>query len=211
VDGAIFCADTVLLQVDGSGHAGEGYRFTVSADRISTTIWSRDLYDVPELEGYQLVYEVRGEDLDIRPNSMASRWEDLETLIGKEKILVTEPSEDDIMNSRFRELLAAAKAENNKLGASIRWAVQASPRGELKLILQGLPASARALRADPHLAADDAATIHTENLEVDADIQKEGPDSGPIPVLFARDPDTVIESLARHPDRLRAGKIAHLQ
>jgi hypothetical protein len=28
---------TLLLQVDGSGHAGEGYRFAVNSERISAT------------------------------------------------------------------------------------------------------------------------------------------------------------------------------
>jgi hypothetical protein len=156
---------TLLLQVDGSGHAGEGYRFAVSDERISATIWSRDLFDVPELEGYRFDYEVREEDIEIHPNSLASKWEDLEMLIGREKILVTEPDGSDVVNRRFREKLTAAKMDNDRLGAAVRWAIQASPSGELKLVLQGLPATARALRAEPRLAADDTASIHLDSFE----------------------------------------------
>jgi hypothetical protein len=197
---------TLLLQVDGSGHTGEGFRFAVSSERISATIWSRDLYDIPELEGYRLDYEVRGEDIEIRPNSLASKWEDLETLIGRERILVSEPDGSDILNSRFREKLSSAKLDDDRLGASVRWAVQASPRGELKLVLQGLPATARALRAEPRLAADDTAAIHLDIFETDSNLQKSGPSRGPIPVLFARDPEAVHEALVLHPSRLLTGE-----
>ncbi len=89
---------SLLLQVDASGHAGEGYRFAVDCDLLIATIWSRDLFDASELEGYKLVWELRGEDVEIRPNSMASKWEDLETLIGKEKILVYTPDGDEVLN-----------------------------------------------------------------------------------------------------------------
>jgi hypothetical protein len=81
-----------------SGHAGEGYRFAVDCDLLIATIWSRDLFDASELEGYKLVWELRGEDVEIRPNSMTSKWEDLETLIGKEKILVYTPDGDEVLN-----------------------------------------------------------------------------------------------------------------
>jgi hypothetical protein len=197
----------LLLQVDGSGHAGEGYRFAVSSERISATVWSRDLFDVPELEGYRFDYEVRGEDIEIRPNSLVSKWEDLEMLIGREKILVSDPDGSDVVNGRFREKLTAARMDNDRLGATVRWAIQASPRGELKLVLQGLPATARALRAEPRLAADDTASIHLDSFEAEANIQQNGPSKGPIPVLFARDPDAVLEILTLHPSRLLAGEI----
>jgi hypothetical protein len=196
---------SLLLQVDGSGHAGEGYRFAVDCDRITATIWSRDLFDTPELEGYKLIYDLRGEDIDIRPNSMASKWEDLETLIGREKILVFNPSGDDVLNALFREKWAAERAVSENLGAAIRWAVQATPRGEMRLILQGLPAGARYLRSQPLLTADDSAAIHLESFAAEADMKAEGSDRGLVPTLFARDPGAAREALALHPERLLAG------
>ncbi len=111
------------------------------------------------------------------------------------------------MNGRFREKLTAAKMDDDRLGASMRWVIQASPRGELKLVLQGLPATARALRAEPRLAADDTASIHLDSFETEADLQENGPSKGPISVLFARDPEAVLEVLSLHPSRLLAGEI----
>jgi hypothetical protein len=175
---------TLLLQVDASGHAGEGYRFAVDCHHLMATIWSRDLFDAPELEGYKLVLEVRGEDVDIRPNSMSSKWEDLDGLIGREKVLVYAPEGDEVLNSLFREKLTAAKEADERLGASIRWSIQGTPRGGLRLVLQGLPAGARALRSEPCLAADEGETIHMDTFEADADMKPDDPGRGPIPVLF---------------------------
>ncbi len=197
---------TLLLQVDGTGHRGEGYRFTVDSDHLTATIWSRDLYDSPDLEGYKLIYDLRGEDIEIRPNCMASKWEDLDTLVGREKILVFSPEGEDVLNTTFREKLAAEKLNHERLGASIRWAVQATHRGDMRLILQGLPAEARALRTEPRLVGDECATIHLDVFEAEADLQTEPRSRGPVPVLFARDPNGVKEVLARHPDRLLPGK-----
>jgi hypothetical protein len=197
---------TLLLQVDGSSHGGEGYRFAVDSDRLTATVWSRDLYDSPELEGFKLIYDLRGQDIDIRPNCMASKWEDLDTLVGRERILVFSPDGDDVLNAAFREKLAAERLRHERLGASIRWAVQATPRGDMRLILQGLPGEARALRTEPRLVGDECATIHLDVFEAEADLQMEPRSRGPIPVLFARDLDGVKDVLARHTDRLLPGK-----
>ena len=144
--------------------------------------------------------------MEIRPNSMASKWEDLETLIGKEKILVFTPDGDEVLNPFFREKLEAERASNGWLGASVRWAVQGTARGSLRLVLQGLPMGARALRSDPLLAADESSTVHLDSFEAEADLRSSGPGRGPIPILFARDPSSVKSALSRHPERLWTGK-----
>lgn len=134
--------------------------------------------------------------MEIRPNSMASKWEDLETLIGKEKILVFTPDGDEVLNPFFREKLEAERANNGWLGASVRWAVQGTARGSLRLVLQGLPMGARALRSDPLLAADESSTVHLDSFEAEADLRSSGPGRGPIPILFARDPSSVKSALS---------------
>ncbi len=80
---------------------------------------------------------------------MASKWEDLETLIGKGKIDITEPSGAELLNTEFQELWETEKEKDALLGAAIRWAVQVTPRGGLKLVLQGLPGDAWALWSEP--------------------------------------------------------------
>jgi hypothetical protein len=157
---------TMLLQVDGSGHAGEGFRFTVESDRIDADIWSRDIFEPAELGGYRLRYQLRGADIELRPNTLSSKWEDLETLIGRGIIDVQRPEGGDSLTAEFRQTLAAEREEHPGLGAAVRWAVQgSSTRGELRLVLQGLPATARFLRATPLHTADEAATVTLDTFE----------------------------------------------
>jgi hypothetical protein len=129
----------------------------------------------------------------------------LETLIGREKVLVFVPSGDDILNALFREKWTAERAVSEHLGAAIRWAVQTTPRGEMRLVLQGLPAGARYLRSEPLLSADDSAPIHLKSFAAEADMKAGGSDRSIIPILFARDPGAAREALALHPDKLLAG------
>jgi hypothetical protein len=195
---------TLLLQTDGSGHAGEGFRFVVSSSKITAIIWSRDILDNAELAGYQLRYELRGQDIEIRPNSLTSQWEDLDNLIGKGKIVVTGGSEEPL-NSSFRQTWAAGKKKCPQLGAAIRWAVLATPRGDLKLNLQGLPGDAQVLRSEPYLSSDDTEAIQLDTFKTEVDWKDCAPGRGPVPVLFARDPDGVRSALSRNLERIYAG------
>ncbi len=73
------------------------------------------------------------------------------------------------------------------------------------MILQGLPGGARRLRSEPLLAADEAEAITLETLDAEADMEKDGPCQGPIPVLFARDREAVRTTLELHPERVYTG------
>jgi hypothetical protein len=57
------------------------------------------------------------------------------------------------------------------------------------------------------LSADDSATIHLDSFETETDINRDAPGRGPIPVLFARDQDSVSETLSRHQERVWTGKL----
>jgi hypothetical protein len=196
---------TLLLQVDASGHAGEGFRFAVEGGPFDADIWSRDLLDPPALSGYKLRYELRGQDIDLRPNSLSSKWEDLDMLLGRGVIIAQKLASGEDVTPTFREALAAEKTADPAFGAALRWTIQGTSRGELRLILQGLPSGARRLRSEPLLAADEAGAIHLEEVEVVADLKKEGACRGPIPVLFARDPEASEAALTLHQEKILPG------
>jgi hypothetical protein len=134
---------TLLLQVDASVHAGEGFRFAVEGGPFDDDIWSRDLLDPPALSGYKLRYELRGQDIDLRPNSLASKWEDLDVLLGRGVIIAQKLASDEDVTPTFCEALAAEKTADPAFGAALRWMIQGTSRGELRLVLQGLPSGAR--------------------------------------------------------------------
>jgi hypothetical protein len=197
---------TLLLQVDGSGHAGEGYRFAVEGGPWDADIWTRDLFDPPTLGGYRLRYQLKGEDIDLRPNALASKWEDVDTLLGRGVFVAMRAGREDDETDEFRAMLADVKESDPSFGAAVRWAVQATPRGDLRLLLQGLPGGSRRLRSEPLLSADKAETITLETLDAETHMKEDSPCKGPIPVLFARDPKGVAADLALHPERIFPGE-----
>jgi hypothetical protein len=196
---------TLLLQVDGSGHAGEGYRFVAEGGPWDSDIWSRDLFDPASLGGYRLRYQLRGEDIDLKPNALASKWEDVDTLLGRGILAAMKAGETTDRTAEFRATLAQEKEADQNFGAAVRWAVQATNHGRLRLVLQGLPGGARRLRSEPLLAADEAEAIQLEAIDAEADLKEGSPCRGPIPVLFARDPDAVRTALELHPERVHTG------
>jgi hypothetical protein len=196
----------LLLQVDGGGHAGEGFRLSLEGDRLEADVWSSDLFTAPELSGFRLRYELKVGSVELRPNTFSSRWEDVITLLGRGALVAFRPDAAEDCSAEFRQLYADELRTDPGLGAALRWAVQAKDNRNLRLILQALPATADRLRAEPRLSADDSRTMHIEVLDVETEWMDGDDGPGPVPVLFARDPPDIREILAKNPDRIKAGK-----
>jgi hypothetical protein len=73
----------LLLQADGSGHAREGFRFSLEGDRVGADLWTSDIFAPTELGGFHLRYDAKVSSIELRPNTLSSRWEDIITLVGK--------------------------------------------------------------------------------------------------------------------------------
>jgi hypothetical protein len=196
---------TLLLQVDGAGHAGEGFRFQLEGGNLTADIWTRDILEPPELGGFRLRYETRTEDLELRPNSMCSRWEDVETMLSRGSLIAFRPDAAEDCTAELRQLMLEAKEGTAGLGASIRWCLQAKNDHEVRLILQSLPAPAAQLRSEPILTGDDIAAIHLEAVDLEAEMLAGDPCHGMVPIVFARDPETVRQELGDHPERIHTG------
>jgi hypothetical protein len=195
----------LLLQVDGTGHAGEGYRFSLEGDRLEADLWTSDVFAAAELGGFRLRYEIKAETVELRPNTLSSRWEDVITLVGKGVLIASRPDAAEDCSAEFKQAYAEALAEDPNLGAAIRWSAQAKNAAGLRLVLQCLPATADRLRADPRLSADDGAAIQIESIDLDTEMMAGEPGPGPVPVLFAREPHETRESLAESPNNILTG------
>ncbi len=196
----------LLLQVDGSGHAGEGFRLSLEEDRLEADIWTSDIFTASELGGFRLRYEVKVSSVELRPNTLSSRWEDVITLLGRGTLVAFRPDAAEDCSAEFRQLYADELKANPRLGAALRWAIQAKDDRNLRLILQALPATADRLRADPRLSADDGQAMHLKALDVETEMLEDDDGPGLVPILFARDPPDIREILAKFPDRIRTGK-----
>ncbi len=96
----------LLLQVDGSGHAGEGFRLSLEGDRLEADIWTSDIFTAPELGGVRLRYEVKVASVELWPNTLSSRWEDVITLLGRGTLVAFRPDAAEDCSAEFRQLYA---------------------------------------------------------------------------------------------------------
>jgi hypothetical protein len=197
----------LLLQVDGGGHAGEGFHLSLEGDRLEADVWSSDLFTAPELSGFRLRYEMKVGSVELRPNTFSSRWEDVIALLGRGALVAFRPDAAEDCSAEFKQLYAAELKANPSLGAALRWAIQAKDKRNLRLLLQALPTTADRLRAEPRLSADEGQAMHLEALEVEADMLEEDDGPGLVPILFARDPPEVRDILAKFPNRIKTGEL----
>jgi hypothetical protein len=196
----------LLLQVDGTGHVGEGFRFSLEGDKLEADLWSSDVFASAELGGYRLRYETKVDCVEIRPNTLSSRWEDVITMVGKGSLIAFRPDAAEDCSAEFKQAYADALQENPHLGAAIRWNVQAKNAGALRLVLQCLPATAERLRADPRLTADDGPGIQIETVDLETEMLEGEPGPGPVPILFTREPRETRAALGDCPRNVFTGK-----
>ncbi len=197
----------LLLQVDGMGHAGEGFRFSLEGDKVEADLWTSDIFPSADLGGYRLRYETKIEAVEIRPNTLSSRWEDVITMVGKGSLVAFRPDAAEDCSAEFKQAYADALADNPLLGAAVRWSVQAKNSATLRLILQCLPATAERLRSDPRLTADDIRCIQIETVDLETEILEGKPGPGPVPILFAREPKETRLALGDCPGNLHTGNL----
>ena len=195
----------LLLQVNACGEAVEGFRVALDGAMIDADFWARDILEVTHLKRFRFRYEIRPEDIDLRPNTFSSKWEDVDDLLAQGTIYAFEGDKKEEKNNIAREMLDAAKHLDTNNGASLRWCVQAEGNRSLKLVLQCLPRPASHLKKDSRLAADMAACINLQTFVLQTNISDEEPCCGPKPVLFARDPEAVAGILEEHPEKIHAG------
>jgi hypothetical protein len=195
----------LLLQADGSGHAGEGFRISLEGDRLEADVWTSDIFAATELGGYRLRYDTKVSSIELRPNTFSSRWEDVMALVGKGLLVASRPDAAEDCSAELRQVFSEAQEENAHLAAAIRWTVQAKDNSTLQLVLQCLPTSAKRLRADPRLSADDGPGIHLETIDLEAEMLAGEPGPGPVPILFARDPSETRDSLDSNPGNIVRG------
>jgi hypothetical protein len=195
----------LLLQVDGTGHAGEGFRFSLEGDKLEADLWTSDIFSSTDLGGYRLRYEAKLETVELRPNTLSSRWEDVITMVGKGTLVAFRPDAAEDCSAEFKQAYADALAANPHLGAAVRWSVQAKNPDSLRLVFQCLPSTAERLRADPRLTADDIPCIQIETVDLETEMLGGRPGPGPVPILFAREPRETRLILGDCPDNILVG------
>jgi hypothetical protein len=198
---------SLLVQVDDEGRAESHYRFALEGDKQKFDFWSEDIFTTDKLTGFEMKIHIRPEEITIRQNSTTSKWENLEDLVAKGDIIVTNSDDQEDQGARFREAYEMALQEDHDLGAAVRWAIVGKKGGGLRLALEGLPTTAQALSRKPELSSDTTAAIILDAARLNYNAEPDSLGGGPIPILFARDPSSVHEALRTRPENLNEGKL----
>jgi hypothetical protein len=143
-----------LLQVTNQGEAEAGFRFTLEGNEtLEMDFMAKDLIDYRETKDYLLKCELQPEDVDLEANTLSTRWEDLEDLVARSKMIPSTGSSMTPKGAEFRRHLADWRASEPEAGAAVRWALRCGDEDGLYLILQGLPASAKVRKSMRHVKA----------------------------------------------------------
>jgi hypothetical protein len=193
------------VQVDPTGHAGEGFRVPLFGGNLETDVWGQDIFEDESFHRFRFRYEIDPSRIDIRPNSFAAKWEDWEELLARGNLVAYDGSTTNDVTSEVRKLLHSKVSSNPELGAALRWCIQAKGDTEIRAVLQSLPRPAGYLRKDSRLTTDFCGAIELFTTRLRIPLQEDQPCRGPIPVLFSRDVDKAKDALISQPEQLHQG------
>jgi hypothetical protein len=195
----------LLVKLGNDGRLDDHFtRRVAGSQRITAKFGAEQITTATGTSQFPFVLERRPADLVFKANSFCSKWEDLDALVAANKAMVVTSDADDA-DQAFREAWTRAKEADENLGAAVRWSVQAHPVYGMKLVLQGMPSPARALRRYARLSAGRASAIELGAWTISARMGKDAQLHGPVPVLFASDFETAPANMKKHHYRFVAG------
>jgi hypothetical protein len=196
----------LLIQVDAHGRATEGFRFPIAGGTLECDIWAKDIFEDEEMAPFRFRYETEAGRVEIKANAFSSKWEDWSDQLARGTLVAFQGHTNTDVSQAARTILDRKAQENQGFGASSRWSIQAKNKTELSLVLQALPKPAGALRRDARLNNDRCGAVELARFPLETSFQTDGPCKGPIPVLFAKDPEATEAALSKEPENLHPGK-----
>jgi hypothetical protein len=101
----------LYLHVDPAGKAGEGFRFPIFGNRIVTDIWGQDVFEDPDFHHVRYRLEVNAAQIEIRPNTFASKWEDWEEMVIRETLVPIKGPGINVVSTEVKKLLKEKMAK----------------------------------------------------------------------------------------------------
>ncbi len=138
----------------------------------------------------------------------------MESLISSGKITVVSSGGDGTdLTASFLNLLQTTTHPKDSSspapepqGAVLRWAVEVNKEEELTLRLQALPLAATAVDANPLLNLDSCPSRTLAEFWLRSVVEEQGGGArGPLPILFARDPQLARRNIRTNPDFVLPG------
>jgi hypothetical protein len=196
----------VLARVNEAGLLVGEWRIAVNGrEDITVSFSGTQIYDIPELSGYDFTIEQPPRGLNLLPNRISSDWINLHVAVSERKVAVSHCSDNCLNETSYLEA-ARGPTEANKLEACFRWAVDTKEDLSSTVILQGMPMSAEHANSKPYLASDSAPAILLAEVSVQFDLcGREVAACGPKPALFTSNVDLVRKKLLDNTDNLIPG------
>jgi len=192
-----------LVQVAASGRVEHHYRVALASNlRLKAAFPSTNLCHHASLKDYSFTVETDPADINLHQNAFTTKWEDLADLVAAGKVSI--PSKADA-EAEFRTTWEALKKAEKPAAAALRWRLMAHPAYGYRLVLQGLPATAKQLRRDARFDRDAARGVELMSWVAAAKMEDRVWD-GPVPIIFTKDAVSTQASLIKHPDRFLTGK-----
>ena len=197
----------LLIRVDGEGRIEDQFRLAFRGKGLLKADFRASKF-LPHACFHPFVFRLEKPPaaVRLRPNTLSSRWEDLEALVAGGGLQVVDAQGKDAVTA-FREAWEGTRASTCPAAAAIRWTVQASPAYGFRLILQGLPRTANFTRKDSRLSCDNGKGIELAGWTAPTSMADGKEWKGPCPVLFAVDPRATKERIKENPGRMKTGKI----
>ena len=149
------------------------------------------------VDSYSFQYDVPLQDAIPRPNMTTSEWLDFATLLRRRTILVFDDTGTQVEVDKILPLLTEVGTRKTVVGASLRWAVAATPAGHLVLRLQALPLPASLI--PPNMTVDNTVTTSIMDFPLVTELFDGSYLSGPVPTMFSTDPVAARAALAADP------------
>ena len=152
------------------------------------------------MEDFELQAQFQpGMQIQMQPNSAASKWTDLCDLIQAQDVDVYD-SDGELSCEAFLEAVEEAKVTAPHTGVSWRWMIAVAEGGtKLEMQLQSLPCSGSAIRSNPVLCLDNVATTIIARYPIDANYWDGYSCCGPVPVLFSSKPEETAKAFKDMP------------
>ncbi len=195
---------SLLLEATPAGRVEDSMRIALHSDRLLTATFPAEaILRLPEVEGYELTWQLPADTVKIRYNTVASQWEDLASLIAGDHVTVVKDGQnkrDDLLRA-----IKAAQQTDYTQGAVLRWAIHAVEGRSLQLDLQGLPASGGKIKSRAQFRLDSCPAVLQATYPLTADFNQEETVNGPRPILCSPDPEATTVALCRDPRTALSG------
>ena len=196
----------ILLEVGPDTNTEDTMRMSVQGDEpLHVNFTGKEVFTNPLLHGYNFTYTIIPAVLKFRDNMVTTDWLDVRDSLLRRELEITDTGESTA--EEFVKTIEDLTGEDYRVGASLRWAVQATTPTQLAVVLQTLPISLAHIKTKAIFKMDNCPAVALRSFDLTCRFQRGRGVTGPIPTLFAAHPQETETSLREDPTWIHTGKV----